>query len=63
MSEEYMQVPGDDQQEEHDIADHPVLTDLYAVCDEIEQDRDLITLCQNCHYIFHENGKLAKEED
>ena len=27
-----------------------------------EQDRDLITLCQDCHCIFHENGKLAEED-
>lgn len=25
-----------------------------------ELDSDLITLCQDCHYIFHENGRLAQ---
>ena len=25
-----------------------------------EDDNDLITLCQDCHYIFHENGRLAQ---
>jgi hypothetical protein len=25
-----------------------------------EDDSDLITLCRDCHYIFHENGRLAE---
>jgi hypothetical protein len=24
---------------------------------------DLITLCKSCHFTFHKNGKLAKDED
>ncbi|HLZ64346.1 MAG TPA: hypothetical protein VKR06_46040 [Ktedonosporobacter sp.] len=27
-----------------------------------EYDKDLITLCEYCHGIFHKNGKLAREE-
>lgn len=27
-----------------------------------EDDRDLITLCEDCHAIFHENGSLAEVE-
>jgi hypothetical protein len=28
-----------------------------------EDEKDLIVLCQDCHAIFHENGKLAEEDE
>lgn len=37
MPEEYMQVPGNEENTEPDIANHPVLEDLYRACDEVEE--------------------------